>query len=411
MNKLLIIGAAVTTMCHAADYHWTGAAGDHLWSTAGNWNDASGNPAAAAPTPGTAYTYNFGQQKANGPKISWGDGLVVTQDMAVVIGSALALNPPNANGETLTFVTSNGGTMKFAGECSIYLQDNSRLTLNVDLSGDNLGNNLVKYGTGTLAFALRKPNARRRIVVVINGQVEVAENDAGANIAIGMAFSPDESATPAFSNRRNGADIHGLYATEMGNSRANGRADLHGTTLNVGGESASTSTNNLPGAVFAEGGTLAYRNERRVYLRGLPIGGTLAVDRADVRVDAAGTAIRWLFDDEDDPMRDDVGAGARLLAPNGVPEVVTDATRGKVLSISGGKYFKGPDANAGFAELQQQVGRGNERRGPLFYGIFARIGGSGGFLIGKRSGGHDDRGRCRKTSGDLPRRVELRLSA
>ena len=356
-RMLMTIGAAGMMIlgASAADYHWTGAAGDHLWSSAGNWNDSTGNPAAAAPTPGTAYTYNFGQQKAGGPKISWGDGLVVTQDMAVVIGSALAFNPPTTAGESITFVTANGGSMKFGGESGIYLQDNSRLTLNVDLSGDDKENNLVKYGTGTLVFALKKPNARRRTVVVINGKVEVAENDAGANIAIGMAFSPDESATPAFSNRRNGADIHGLYATEVGNSRANGRADLHGTTLNVGGESASTSTNNLPGAVFAEGGTLAYRNERRVYLRGLPIGGTLAVDHADVRVDAAGTAIRWLFDDEDDPMRDDVGAGARLLAPNGVPEVVTDAVRGKVLSISGGKYFKGPDANAGFAELQQQT--------------------------------------------------------
>ena len=187
--------------------------------------------------------------------------------------------------------------MKFGGESGIYLQDNSRLTLNVDLSGDNLGNNLNKHGTGTLVLALKKPNARRRTVVVINGKVEVAENDAGANIAIGMAFSPDESATPAFSTRRDDTDIHGLYATEVGNSRANGRADLHGTTLNVGGETDSTSTNKLPIPVFADGGTLAYGNERRVYLRGLPIGGTLAVDHADARVDAAGTAIRWLFDD------------------------------------------------------------------------------------------------------------------
>ena len=101
MKRLLMtIGAAGMMIlgASAADYHWTGAAGDHLWSNATNWNDSAGNPAAAAPTPGTAYTYNFGQQMANGPKISWGDGLVVTQDMAVVIGSALALNPPTTDG-------------------------------------------------------------------------------------------------------------------------------------------------------------------------------------------------------------------------------------------------------------------------------------------------------------------------
>ena len=348
------MGAAVIG-AQAADYHWTGAAGDHLWSTAGNWNDSDGNPAAAAPTPSTAYTYNFGQRKANGPKVGWGGDLVVTQDMAVVIGSALALNPPTTDGESITFVTANGGSMRFNDECSIYVHDNSRLALNVDLSGDNKNNKLNKYGTGTLVFALKNPNAQRRIVSIFNGHVEIAEGDAGANIAIQMSFSENEVATPTFSNYRDGDGIHGLYVGGLGVSGANGRAYLNGTTLNVGGETDSTSTNNLPVPVFADGGTLAYGNERRALLRGLPIGGTLAVDRADVRVDAAGTAIRWLFDDEGNPMRDDVGAGARLLAPNGVPDVVTDPVRGKVLSISGGKYFKGPDANAGFAELQQQT--------------------------------------------------------
>ena len=118
---LFAASLALAVAAHAADYHWTGAAGDNLWSSAGNWNDSTGNPAAAAPTPGTAYTYNFGQQKAGGPKISWGDGLVVTQDMAVVIGSALALNPPTTDGESITFVTANGGSMKFGGESGIYL--------------------------------------------------------------------------------------------------------------------------------------------------------------------------------------------------------------------------------------------------------------------------------------------------
>ncbi|MBR3087214.1 MAG: LamG domain-containing protein [Kiritimatiellae bacterium] len=355
ISRLAALAAMVAAAigAQAADYHWTGAAGDHLWSTAGNWESAGG-AAVAAPTPGTAYTYNFGTR--NGTNVGWGGDLVVTQDMAVVIGSALALNPATTDGESVAFVTADGGSMKFNDECSIYVQNNSRLTLNVDLSGDNKNSRLTKFGTGTLVFALKKPNAQRRFVNIINGHVEIAEDDAGANIAIQMSFSENEVATSTFSNYRNGG-IHGLYVGALGDSKANGRAYLNGTTLNVGGETGSTSTNKLPGPVFANGGTLAYGNGRRALLRGLPIGGTLAVDRADVRVDAAGTAIRWLFDDEDNPMRDDVGAGARLLAPNGVPDVVTDPVRGKVLSISGGKYFMGPDANAnaGFAELQQQT--------------------------------------------------------
>lgn len=42
----------------AADYHWTGAAGDHLWSTAGNWTDSAEKP-VAAPAEGKQYSYSF----------------------------------------------------------------------------------------------------------------------------------------------------------------------------------------------------------------------------------------------------------------------------------------------------------------------------------------------------------------
>ena len=133
------------------------------------------------------------------------------------------------------------------------------------------------------------------------------------------------------------------------------RVYLKGNTLNVGGESVSSSTNLMPFAIFGEGGTLALRNERRFHLRGLPMDGTLAVDRADAYIVAPNTAIRWLFDDISDPTRDVVGSGYRMLAPNGMSEVVTDATRGSVLSISGGKYFKGPDANAGLDGLLLQT--------------------------------------------------------
>ena len=79
---VLLCGAAM-----GADYHWTGAAGDHLWSTAGNWTDSSGN-AVAAPTPDTAYTYNFTQSAFADKAFS----LVVTQDINVVFGTAIAVH-------------------------------------------------------------------------------------------------------------------------------------------------------------------------------------------------------------------------------------------------------------------------------------------------------------------------------
>lgn len=348
--------AAAPFVASAADYHWTGAAGDHLWSTAGNWETSEGT-AVASVDGATAHTYNFGTR--SGSDVGLGGDLVVTQDINVVIGSAMALNPHGSDSETLEIVSASGCKMSISGDtshnCSIYVQRNAQLTLTVDMSGDSNTGYILKHTEGRLVWNLKAANAKVRTLQVHGGTVALGENSTSPNLRVELLASSGLAA-PQFVNELDGGSLDGLYAASMGAGiSSSGSVYLKGKTLNVGGESAATSTNLLPFAVFGEGGTLAYRNERRVYLRGLPIGGTLAVDRADARVDAAGTAIRWLFDDEDDPMRDDVGAGARLLAPNGVPEVVTDATRGKVLSISGGKYFKGPDANDGFAELQQQT--------------------------------------------------------
>lgn len=338
-----------------ADYHWTGAAGDHLWSTAGNWETSTGGAVASVET-SKPHSYNFGTR--NGKNVGWGGDLVVTQNVPVVIGSALALNPATTDGETATIVTASTGKMRFDGECGIYVRDYSRLVLNVDMSTDDSNKNINKFGTGELVFNLKAANTTLRNVSIKSGPFQIAATGAQPLIRVAFDTFATESTGAVFENYKSRMTLGGFFIGGISDSRQSiGRTDLNGTMLNVGDASNTTSTNFLPMPVFADGGTLNIQNERRMYLEGLPIGGTLSVDRADAQVVARRTAVRWLFDDADNPLKDTVGAGERVLAPAGMPEVVedtSDSKRGKVLSISGGKYLKGPDANAGFAELQPQ---------------------------------------------------------
>lgn len=335
-----------------ADYHWTGAAGDHLWSTAGNWTDSSGN-AVAAPKPDTAYTYNFTQSAFADKAFS----LVVTQDINVVFGTAIAVHGAGSSAETtdVTFVSAKGCKLSMPDGMTFYLRSNSRLTLETDMSGDTSDKEIVTDGDGELVFDLKGANAKSRVVRINGGVYRISATGAKPMAKIRLDTAANASAGAVFDNQADGVELGGIFIGALSDSRQNiGRVNLNGTMLNVGDASNTTSTNFLPMPVFADGGTLNIQNERRMYLEGLPIGGTLAVDRADAQVVARRTAVRWLFDDADNPLKDTVGAGERVLAPAGMPEVVEDSVRGKVLSISGGKYLKGPDANAGFAELQPQ---------------------------------------------------------
>ncbi len=346
------MGVLLYGVCMGADYHWTGAAGDHLWSTAGNWETSTGGAVASVET-SKPHSYNFGTR--NGKNVGWGGDLVVTQNVPVVIGSALALNPATTDGETVTIVTASTGKMRFDGECGIYVRDYSLLVLNVDMSTDDSNKNINKFGTGELVFNLKAANTTLRNVSIKSGPFQIAATGAQPLIRVAFDTFATESTGAVFENYKSRMTLGGFFIGGISDSRQSiGRTDLNGTMLNVGDASNTTSTNFLPMPVFADGGTLNIQNERRMYLEGLPIGGTLAVDRADAQVVARRTAVRWLFDDVEKPLKDVVGSGERVLAPVGMPEVVEDSVRGKVLSISGGKYLKGPDANAGFAELQPQ---------------------------------------------------------
>ena len=360
MKKLLIIGGmAVTTICHAADYHWTGAAGDHLWSTAGNWETSTG-AAVESVDVANAHTYNFGTR--SGTDVGWGGNLVVTQDINVAIGSAMALNPHGNDYEALEIVSAAGCKMSILGDdnrkCSIYVQRNSQLKLTVDMSGDSYTGTILKYGNGRLVWNLKAANAKARTLQVFGGKVLLGGQDTTASCPqfyVQMCTGKDFT-TACVENLIEGGSLSALYVGVEDRGPASiGRVYLNDKTLNVGASAASASTNQMPMAIFGEGGTLALRDERCATMRGLPMGGTLAVDRADARIDTPNTAIRWLFENADNPTRDDVGSGYRMLAPNGMPDVAIDATRGSVLSISGGKYFKGPDANAGLDGLLLQT--------------------------------------------------------
>lgn len=352
--KMASAGFAVLLCVTAmgADYHWTGAAGDHLWSTAGNWETSTGGEVASVET-SKPHTYNFGTR--NGKNVGWGGDLVVTQNVPVVIGSALALNPATTDGETVTIVTASTGKMRFDGECGIYVRDYSRLVLNVDMSTDESNKNINKFGTGELVFDLKAANTTLRNVSIKSGPFQIAATGAQPLIRVAFDTFATESTGAVFENYKSRMTLGGFFIGGLSDGRQSiGRTDLNGTMLNVGDASNTTSTNFLPMPVFADGGKLTLQNERRMYLEGLPLSGTLAVDRADAQVVARRTAVRWLFEDVGNPLKDAVGSGERVLAPNGLPEVVSDPVRGKVLSISDGKYLKGPDANAGFAELQPQ---------------------------------------------------------
>ena len=346
-----------------ADYHWTGAAGNRLWSDPRNWETSTGAPVASVDA-GNAHTYNFGRR--NGVDAGWENGLVVKQDVDVILGASVELTPADDNAVSLEFESASGCKMSLS-DTSFLLKRRSTLILSVDMSGDWGYGNVIKRFDGTLVWNLKAENKNTRNHFITGGRSVFSETGKAPLLGIRLATSkgvkedeerPKIAAT--FENRCNGAQTQTLYIDKLDNGASSiGRVDLSGKAFCVGYSANSTTTNLMPMAVFGEGGALAVQNERRACLRGLPIGGTLAVNRADARVDTANTAIRWLFDDPDDPQRDDVGAGSRLLAPNGRPEIVTDETRGSVLSVSDGKYFKGPDANGGFKELQLQNGRNN----------------------------------------------------
>ena len=336
---LLAMALASAFSAHAEDkLYWTGNAGDFKWSSADNWTNATGT--AQSPDPDTPYYYWFSGLESD---------IVVTQDVDVIA------NCIRVSDHSVEIAGKGSAKFNFDKSTTPILYLSGTLTLSVDMS-DNACGKIKKTDSGTAVFNLR--NANTTVIEIVNegGLVKIAEGSVAPRLAMLYTWKVSGVAkSPVFENNVDGALLSRAYqnggTSYYDNWYAIGRLNLAGKSLNIGWYESSSKTNYLQAAIFSDGGSLTFMNERNMFLSGLPIGGTLAVDRADVRVDKSLTAIRWLFDDETDPVKDVVGAGRRLLAPEGMPEVVDDAQRGKVLHVSDGKYFKGPDADAGFAEL------------------------------------------------------------
>lgn len=337
--------AAVGT-AHAADFHWTGGASNHLWSTAENWANAPtngemltilGDPKTVGPQPGQKLTYNFAD---------YPHGLVVTQDIDVVVGSAIATHVYKTNTlSEVTWVSASNCTMTLSNwETGVYCMETSRLVLNVDLRNKGRDGAIVKHGSGSLVFDLKSNFSGK--LSFREGHAEIAETSADVNLDVSLQGGG------SFENRRRELGLSGLRVSSGrdAGSTSNCRIDFHDTAVTVDGSSVSA-FEELPVPVFADGGRLVFADERTRLLYGLPIGGTLETGRADALVSNTLTVVRWTFDDPAHPMADPVGYGERLLAPKGVPEVVEDPERGHVLKFVDGQYFKGPNARAGFDPL------------------------------------------------------------
>ena len=356
---IILVGMIIflNTSVMGADYHWTGAAGDNKWSTPGNWLTSTGASVSFVDT-ANPHTYNFTQSGFFDKSVC---NLTVTQDVDVAFGSAVAVKGSGYAKEELsvTFYSAEGkkATTPTDSYISLHVQENARLILALDLSNDESGMKIQKHDDGILVFDLKSSNSASRELVIFDGACSVAETSKPPRIRVIMQSSITASRPATFNNFLPGATYSALSVIDMSKSNfRSGRVNLNGFDMNIGDSLfGSTATNYMPLSIFADGATLTVQDERRMYLEGLPFNGTLALDRADVHVATPRTAIRWLFDDTSDPLKDVVGFGSRLLAPNGIPEVIDDEERGKVLYFDGVKYLKGPDgADAGFTELQLQ---------------------------------------------------------
>lgn len=294
-----------------------------------------------------AYTYNFAD---------YPHGFVVTQDIDVVVGNAIATHVYKTNTlSEVTWASASNCTMTFSSDLNIYCEETSRLVLNVDLKRGAWNSGMWKFGRGDLVFDLKSP--LDSWLSILNGHVEIAETSADVKLRVALCDDRGgrnyERPVPSFANRRAEQMLSGLRlsAGHDAGYASNGRIDLHGTTVTVDGTRESSEGEELPIPVFANGGRLVFADERTRLLYGLPIGGTLETGRADTLVSNTLTVVRWTFDDPARPTADPVGYGERLLAPKGMPSVVNDPERGHVLEFAGGQYFRGPDVRAGFNPL------------------------------------------------------------
>lgn len=339
MKNLLKIRCAIISLAvsaallsaSAADYNWTGKGDGHSWSNADNWTNAEGVPVAPVVTDGAKYSYHFPVDDT---------GLVVTQDMkGAIIMSTLTFERTSTAPVTVEISSKEPDCILYVGaQGTVTVPEGMTLLWKADANRWH-NQDVIKNGPGKVIFEyLRSPGTQRGFVLN-DGTVEVAATSADTRFHLKMGGS-DLANLPVFINHKDGQVIGGLDTLRLG-----GMVDLDGKTLKVGAPAQMTGGTNVLPTIVADSGTLVFQNERVAKLSEMTSSFGLALDRADVVVpDFGSMAIQWLFDDATNPTRDDIGQGSRMIV-SGRPAVVEDATRGSVLSFSGGAYLKGPDTD------------------------------------------------------------------
>ena len=343
------LAIGLSAVASAAEYWWTGSGGDGLWSTVANWaTDDQGTPAEAAPKRSEKAALHFDVPAG---------GLEVTQDIAEGSGTAtgiiisnLVVTSSSADPVTLKIVSANNGAgaLEFCSPAKVTVASGVTCTLNIAPIYGVTANELKKDGAGTLAFdyVARSPSNSRPITI-LEGRVAVLETSLDPRFNVNLAGT-DPDNPPVFENWLD----NGRYA-HLGTAANGGSLQLNGTTMMVGDES-NRLTPQIDIPSVSDSGTLSFQNERVAIITESAPNYDLEFDRADVNY-GVKTVVSLAFDDEDDPLKDDVGFGSRLVSV-GNPAVVNDATRGKVLSFDGASYIKGPDDDDSLSEFNPGSG-------------------------------------------------------
>ena len=337
---LLVVGlfAAVSFSAFAADFNWTGLGDGHSWSDANNWTNESGTAVAPTPASNVKHSYWFPVDDS---------GLVVTQDISgQIIVSSLIFERTFTAPVTVEMASKEVGcVLGFAATSSVDVPEGMTLYWKADANRWTNGD-INKYGPGKLVVDLIKTPQTQRGLNVHAGTVEVAATSADTKLLVKMCGSTVAN-LPVYINHRDGDMMGGFDSARCG-----GTVRLNGTTVKVGTTTQMTGGLLTLPVIEDDGGTLDLWNERKAQISELTSSFGISLDRANAVVpDFASMDILWLFNDSTNPTRDDVGLGSRM-AVSGSPTVVEDATRGSVLSFTGGAYFKGPDENSwldGFA--------------------------------------------------------------
>ncbi len=366
MKNLLKIRCAIISLAvsaallsaSAADYNWTGGGDGHSFSDPNNWTNELSEAVAPADDTSKGYSYWFPL---------YDSGLVVTQNInGSVLASSLVIERIGSGEAELRIVSlphvagdaSTGWSDRekyffdFVTKGAMDIPSDATLVLNTDV-GRWVNGDFIKNGTGTVVFDhIRSPGTERTLVINV-GTAEVAATSADTKFHVKLSGS-DPANLPVFIDRKDG-DILGALDTQ----RSGGTVQLDDTTLKVGAQAQITpvagTVSMLPTVTGAK--KLIFQNERVAKLQEMAPTYGIELDRADFVVPyLGGTAIHWKFDDASNVVRDDDGAGSRMLVVSDGATVVQDETRGSVLSFADGAYFKGPDTDNWLNEFDPTAG-------------------------------------------------------